>query len=129
MPQLIEDEHTLLEAIAADTVRRAEQRERIILVLPGIAAEVTTALSAAGLSIPVFLTIPMSGDSIVTFATPLDPVDHDWNRACELIRGIVGKTVGIENLITREIACTPAGMQTGAADPTDNAGDSDSPRF
>ena len=49
------------------------QREIIQQSLDEIAAEVGTALREAHLDFPVFLTVPNSGNSLATMATPLDP--------------------------------------------------------
>jgi hypothetical protein len=39
----------------------------------------------AGLvNIPMYITVPNSGDAIVTLATPLDPSDDDWPRVLEI---------------------------------------------
>ena len=54
------------------------QREIIRQSLDEIATEVGTALRDAQLDFPVFLTVPNSGDSLATMASPLDPSDRDW---------------------------------------------------
>ena len=51
--------------------RIRSHRETIRQSLNDIAADLNSALVAAGLACPVYVSVPFSGDSIVTFATPL----------------------------------------------------------
>jgi hypothetical protein len=101
MPALIEDEGAVFAAISRDAIRRADQRDYIISILLEIAEATTLALSEADIRIPVFFAVPRSGDSIITFATPIDPCKADWRGVCDIIRGIVETKVGLENLNTR----------------------------
>jgi hypothetical protein len=91
-------------------------REMIRSSLNEIAAELNSALVTAGLACPVYVSIPFGGDSLVTFATPLDPDDNEWDRITEIAREIVGKKIGIAQLQTRELACAMAGTTMGAAE-------------
>jgi hypothetical protein len=70
------------------------QREMIRQLLNAIANDVGMALRDAGLRFPVYLTVPNSGDSLATFATPLDPSDDDWATAAGIVNRIVSKTLG-----------------------------------
>lgn len=118
MPQLIENETSLFAALEADKIRRSDRHELLTLLLPAIAEEVTAALAAANLQMPIFLTVPTSGDTVATLATPHDPSGEDWVKVCELVREIVGARAGIEKLGTRPVPCVAAGMPMGAADLT-----------
>lgn len=119
MPQLIEEtERDLFEAIAADKIRRAEERRKLTASLGKIGSEVTIALGDAGLAIPVYLTVPTSGDALVTFCTPLDPDEQEWDRVCEIIVEIVKRHAAGENLQARKVACIASGISIGAADIT-----------
>jgi hypothetical protein len=92
------------------------QREMIRSSLNEIAAELNSALVAAGLACPVYVSVPFSGDSLVTFATPLDPNDDEWDRVIEITRRIVGERIGATRLNTRHLACAMAGTLMGAAE-------------
>ena len=119
MPQIIEEnEQDDIEVIATRIVQRRHQRETLTSLLPDIALEVTAALETACLQIPIFFTIPKSGDSRVMFITPFDPSDADWSTTCKLVCGIVEKKIGMKNLIARDVAYVAAGMriETAAAD-------------
>jgi cell division protease FtsH len=85
MPQLIDDtDHDEFEATDTERNCRAQYREQMISLLPQIASDVTAALTAAGLHIPVFFCVPASGDSLLSFATSVDPSDAEWERIDEL---------------------------------------------
>ena len=111
MPRII-DETDGDEIEATDTERNccAQYREQLISLLPQIASDVTAALTAAGLHIPVFFCIPRSGDSLLTFATPVDPSDAEWERITDIIRDAVEDTSGIDKLAVRELHCIAAGL-------------------
>jgi hypothetical protein len=92
------------------------QREIIQQSLNEIAAEVATALRDADLDFPVFLTVPNSGDSLATFATPLDPSNGDWSHASEIVCQIIGKRLGDAPLRGTPMHCAVANATMGAAD-------------
>ena len=81
------------------------QREIIRLALDELAAEVGTALREAHLDFPSFLTVPNSGHSIATFATPLDPSDSDWSHASAIVCQIIGQRLGDGRLRGRSLHC------------------------
>ena len=54
------------------------QREAIRQSLDAIANDIGMAMRDVGPDIPVFLTVPNSGNSLATVATPIDPPDEDW---------------------------------------------------
>jgi hypothetical protein len=65
-----------------DTIRRSVNE---------IAADLNSALVAAGLAYPIYLCVPASDDAIVTFACPLDPDDNECDRITEIVREICGE--------------------------------------
>ena len=67
------------------------QREIIRASLDQIAADIGVALRDAALNFPVFLTVPNSGNSLATIATPLDPTDDDWQRASAIVCEIIAR--------------------------------------
>jgi hypothetical protein len=89
-----------------DTLLR--DREIIRQNLNEIAAEVATALREASLNYPVYFAIPNSGDSVVTFATPLDPPDSEWSQVVMIIREILSQKLGGIPLRSRELSCAMA---------------------
>ena len=92
------------------------QREIIRQSLDEIAAEVATALRDAHLDIPVFLTVPNSGDSLATMACPIDPSDGDWSHASAIVCRIIGQRPGDARLSGRPLHCAVANATMGAAD-------------
>jgi hypothetical protein len=91
-------------------------RDTIRAKLDDIAAAVHLALLDANLAQPVFLSIPSGGTAILTFATPLDPCDADWDRIGAIVRATVGEKTGVEGLIGRELACAVAAGSMAMAD-------------
>ena len=65
---------------------------------------------------PVFFSVPSSGNALATFATPGDPSEEDSHRASDIILGIVGSKLGIEGLRTNALPCVPSGVHMGTAD-------------
>jgi hypothetical protein len=94
-----------------DTVREAIRRS-----LNEIAAQLNSALIAAGIACPVYICVPMSGDALVTLATPLDPSDDEWNRVSQIACQIVSEKTGITQLRSRGLVCAMAGTAMGAAE-------------
>jgi hypothetical protein len=94
----------------------AERREQLKASLDGIASEITVALRDEGLSFPIFLTVPSSGEAIMTFGTPVDPSNEDWVRATEIVCRLVGARIGSEGLRSRPAPCAAAGMPMAGAD-------------
>ena len=86
-------------------------REVIKESLTQVANDIGMALRDAGLHFPVFITVRDSGDSLATIATPVDPSDHDWQRASAIACEIIGKTIGHDGLRGRELTCAVANMQ------------------
>jgi hypothetical protein len=92
------------------------QRETLRQSLDAIASDVGMALRDAGLNFPVFLTVPNSGNSLATVATPLDPTANDWQQASEIVCQIVGKIVGCDRLRGRALTCAVANSAVAADD-------------
>jgi hypothetical protein len=112
MPLIVsESEHGQLAAVAVASMLRTRDREKLVESLPEIATEIAAALAAADLNIPVFISVPASGDALLTVGSPHDPVDSDWDCVCAKVCEIVEAQTGMRNLIARELACVSAGMQ------------------
>ena len=94
-----------------DSVRKAIRRS-----LNEIAAQLNSALIAAGVACPVYICVPASGDALVTFATPLDPSDDEWDRVSQIACQIVSEKTGITRLSSRGLVCAMAGTAMGAAE-------------
>jgi len=90
-------------------------RKMIRNSLPDIAAQVHSRLVGAGLTYPVYLAVPNSGDSLLSFATPLDPSDDEWRRMNDIVRNVVGAAIGAENLRSNPLACAMTGTAMGSA--------------
>jgi hypothetical protein len=94
----------------------ATYRDTIRAQLNAIAAAVQLALRDADLAQPVFFSVPSSGKAILTFGTPLDPSEADWNRISAIICTIVGEKTGLEGLTGRELPCAVAAGMMAVAD-------------
>ena len=107
-----------IEQQAASDKRPDTQRNMVRQSLTEIASDVGVALRDATLNFPVFLTVPNSGNSLATIATPLDPTDGDWQRASEIVCQIIAKKVECGQLRGRELTCAVANGAIAAADVT-----------
>ena len=94
------------------------QRSVIRQSLDELAADVGVALRNAGLACPVFLTVPNSGDSLATVATPIDPPNEDWSRVMAIVCRIFEERVGKGKLRSRELRCAMATAAMTAAEVT-----------
>jgi hypothetical protein len=94
------------------------KREIIRQSLNETIIEIGDRLRQVGLHSPIFLTVPLSGDAIVTIATPLDPSDEDWSHVGEIVRTTVSERLGGLNLQGREMICAMANSPMVAADLT-----------
>ena len=92
------------------------QRAIIRSMLDAIAFELGTALRDAHLDFPVYITVPSSGRSIATIATPLDPSTEDWAYAMAIACRIIEKQLDDVRLRSRPLACAMANARIGAAD-------------
>jgi hypothetical protein len=91
-------------------------REALRRSLNEIAAQLNSALIAAGIACPVYICVPASGEALVTLATPLDPSDDEWNRVSQLACQIVSEKTGVTHLRSRGLVCAMAGTAMGAAE-------------
>jgi hypothetical protein len=98
--------------------RLESQRETIRQSLDAIANDIGMALRDIGLTFPVFLTVPNSGLSLVTFATPIDPTDEDWSRATEIVCQAIEGRIGASKLRGAALQCAMARATMSAADVT-----------
>ena len=94
------------------------KREIIRACLDEIIVVVESRLRAAGLSSSIFLTVPHSGDAVMTMATPLDPPDDLWSRIVEIVCKIVSERLDGRKLRRREMICVMANATMSAADVT-----------
>jgi hypothetical protein len=102
--------------------RIEEDRGIISQSLVEIAAEVGGALRDAGLSYPVYLCCPLSGNALVTLATPVDPSDNDWSLATEIVKQIISKRLDGIGLRSHDQECAIASATMGAAEITRDRG-------
>jgi hypothetical protein len=118
MPHIIEDEleFRLAAAAESDRVYRDQQGQILVSLLNQIAAEVSAALSEAGIQIPIFFSIPSQGGAMLTFATPLDPTEEEWARVSQIICPIVASKIGATSVRSRTLPCVATGTSMGAAD-------------
>jgi hypothetical protein len=91
-------------------------REAIRRSLNEIAAQLNSALIAAGIACPVYICVPTSGEALVTFATPLDPSDDEWNRVSQIACQIMSEKTRIARLRSRGLVCAMAGTAMGAVE-------------
>jgi len=91
-------------------------REVIRRSLDQLAAKVETALREASLGFPIYLAVPNSGNSILTFATPLDPSDPDWGQAADIVCRIVAERLHVNRLDSRSLQCAVANSKLAVAD-------------
>jgi hypothetical protein len=95
-----------------------DQRQSIKLVLDDIATKVGSGLRAAHLEFPVYLSVPSSGNSLLTIACPIDPTDSEWSQATEIVCRIIGERLKGLRLYSRPLQCTAVNAIAGAADVT-----------
>jgi hypothetical protein len=101
------------------------QRTIIRLALHEIAADLGIQLLAANLNFKVFLTVPASGRSIATIATPADPTDEEWSHVSDMVCRLIGKRLGDIELRGRELSCAMAHSRMNATEITPNMLDFD----
>jgi hypothetical protein len=111
---IIPEESTMPQIIEPDYLDR--QRETIRQSLNVITNDIGMALRDAGLTFPVFITVPNSGDSMATIATPIDPSDEDWSRAMAIVCRVIQKTIQSGKLRNRALACTAINTAMTCAD-------------
>jgi len=90
-------------------------RENIRKSLNEITNDIGMALRDTGLMLPIFITVPTSGNALAMTATPLDPSDQDWEQARIIVNGIIEKKLGCGKLRSRELTCAVANAAPMAA--------------
>ena len=80
-------------------------RERVAVRLDEIAQQARETLAVAGLDIPLFFTLPSTGQAILNVGTLLDPDDATWRRVGEIVRAIIARVIGVDRLRSREMPC------------------------
>jgi len=85
-----------------------DQREILKKSIDDIAGDIGMALRDANLRFPVYITVPSSGDSLVSIATPLDASDDNWERATAIACEVIGRWLGVEKLRSRPMICAIA---------------------
>jgi hypothetical protein len=83
------------------------RRAHIRRILNELAAEIHEALSRSNLPTDVFMTVPTSGESLLTFATLGDPPDDVWAKMSEIVCDVLGVKLNTM-LVGREMACAAA---------------------
>jgi hypothetical protein len=114
VPTIADDDLIPVETIAAYESYCSERRQELIPCLADIAGEVTAALANAGISIPIYLTIPSSGHAFVSVMTPDDPADEIWYEVGKVIRDIVSERIGVDHLYSQSLACASACAERAA---------------
>jgi hypothetical protein len=96
------------------------EEKRIIIRydLSEIVIEVGNRLREAGLSCPIFLTVPNSGDAIILMATHPDPSDKDWSQVGKIVNTTVSERLDGLKLQNREMICGAANASIGTAEIT-----------
>jgi len=97
---------------------RYAQRDIIRQSLNEIANDLSLEMRDAKLDFPVYMTVPHSGNSLATIATPLDPSDEDWEKVTAIVCRIIEQTIGGGRLRGRELTCVIANGNMAAADVT-----------
>ena len=112
--------HTIMNTTKESSADDRIETDRGIIrqSLGEIVAEVGVALRHAGLISPVYLCIPLSGDALVTLATPVDPSDDDWSLATEIVKQIISKKLDGIGLRSHDLQCAIASATMGAAEIT-----------
>ena len=63
--------------------------------LDQISADVRTALRDVGLSYPVYVRVPHSGNALATIITSADPPNDDWGKVATIFLEVIG-SVGLD---------------------------------
>jgi hypothetical protein len=84
------------------------QRDFIRQSLDAITNDIGMAMRDVGLTFPLYITVRNSGDSLVTIATPHDPLDADWQQVEEIVCRTLEEWTGCDRLRGRELPCAIA---------------------
>jgi hypothetical protein len=80
-------------------------RARAQTELDQIAEQARQALAEQGIDTPLFFLVPNSGNAVLIFGTPGDPLDDQWERVGEIIAAILGRLIGLRGIRRREVIC------------------------
>jgi hypothetical protein len=87
-----------------------KKRAKLAELLDKVSADVTEEFQNIGLSMPIFLIVPSTGNALVTFGTPADPSDEDWEAASKIVIRVVATHAGGDiKLVANELTCAAAG--------------------
>ena len=87
-----------------------KKRGKITQLLNKVSAKVTEELERTGLSMPIFLIVPSTGSAFLTFGTPDDPSDEEWDVVGEIVtRVIAGYMDDDIKLVANKLTCAAAG--------------------
>jgi hypothetical protein len=100
----------------------ATYRERAAAMLDQIAQQAKQALSDAGIGIGLFFIVPRSGKAILNFGTPGDPPDDLWDKVRDIVSAIVRRSIGLERLRCRELACATTHRDAAMASESPSVG-------
>jgi hypothetical protein len=103
----------------SSTAERLEgDREILRASLHEIAAEVGRSMRDADLNFPLGLTVPASGNALITLLTSDDPSSVDWLSAIRMVHEVVAKRLGGIKLCSKELQCAMANSTMTAVDLT-----------
>jgi len=99
------------------TNERLEAKRAILRrSLDQIAADVGIAMREAGLSYPVFMSVPNSGDALGMIITSVDPPNDDWDKVVAIFSKIIEDRLGAGGLRSRDLPCAAASSAMNGAD-------------
>jgi hypothetical protein len=84
--------------------------------LAGILSEIEQTTRDAGLGYPIGLTVPSSGDAVMTILTTDDPSDQDWSRVTKIACEVLSRKLGDVPLRCRPLPCAITGTKADAGD-------------
>ena len=109
----------IIDGASETNDRTEDEREIIRKALTEIVQEVGAKMRAADLTYPVFMTVPSSGDAIMTFATPVDGgnVGNDeWPKISAIIQEIISDHLDGIALRGQALPCAMVNAKMNAAD-------------
>ena len=96
--------------------KHKEDRATLKESLDEIAAEVGSAMRDAGLHYSVGLTIPFTGDALVSMLTLDHPSSADWQSATAIVYETIAKRLGGIKLRSRELPCAMINVAMNVVD-------------
>ncbi len=83
----------------------ADHRERAKAEIDQTARQTKQALIDADIDLGIFFMVPNSGRAIVSFGTPGNPSDDEWDRVGKIVGSIVAQSIGLERVRCRPVTC------------------------